>query len=266
MLNNLAHPWRHRALIRILTWRDISGRYRGSLMGSAWSLLTPLLMLAVFTFVFGVVAPTRWPGAEEQGMGMFALRLLSGMVVHGLLSELLQRAPALVTAQPNYVTKVVFPLEVLGWVALLTGLFHTAMALLVLIMLNGALGTGLSLTLLALPLVLVPYALLLLGIAWILAALGVYLRDLAQVIGPLVMASMFLGPVFYPREAMPAAIQPWLAWNPITVPVEQVRRVLFEAQWPQWDILAQYALVAIGVYLLGLWAFERLKKGFADVL
>ena len=266
MLNNLAHPWRHRALIRILTWRDISGRYRGSLMGSAWSLLTPLLMLAVFTFVFGVVAPTRWPGAEEQGMGMFALRLLSGMVVHGLLSELLQRAPALVTAQPNYVTKVVFPLEVLGWVALLTGLFHTAMALLVLIMLNGALGTGLSPTLLALPLVLVPYALLLLGIAWILAALGVYLRDLAQVIGPLVMASMFLGPVFYPREAMPAAIQPWLAWNPITVPVEQVRRVLFEAQWPQWDILAQYALVAIGVYLLGLWAFERLKKGFADVL
>lgn len=266
MLNNLAHPWRHRALIRILTWRDISGRYRGSLMGSAWSLLTPLLMLAVFTFVFGVVAPTRWPGAEEQGMGMFALRLLSGMVVHGLLSELLQRAPALVTAQPNYVTKVVFPLEVLGWVALLTGLFHTAMALLVLILLNGALGTGLSLTLLALPLVLVPYALLLLGIAWILAALGVYLRDLAQVIGPLVMASMFLGPVFYPREAMPAAIQPWLAWNPITVPVEQVRRVLFEAQWPQWDILAQYALVAIGVYLLGLWAFDRLKKGFADVL
>ena len=266
MLNNLAHPWRHRALIRILTWRDISGRYRGSLMGSAWSLLTPLLMLAVFTFVFGVVAPTRWPGAEEQGMGMFALRLLSGMVVHGLLSELLQRAPALVTAQPNYVTKVVFPLEVLGWVALLTGLFHTAMALLVLILLNGALGTGLSLTLLALPLVLVPYALLLLGIAWILAALGVYLRDLAQVIGPLVMASMFLGPVFYPREVMPAAIQPWLAWNPITVPVEQVRRVLFEAQWPQWDILAQYALVAIGVYLLGLWAFDRLKKGFADVL
>ena len=266
MLNNLAHPWRHRALIRILTWRDISGRYRGSLMGSAWSLLTPLLMLAVFTFVFGVVAPTRWPGAEEQGMGMFALRLLSGMVVHGLLSELLQRAPALVTAQPNYVTKVVFPLEVLGWVALLTGLFHSAMALLVLILLNAALGTVLSPTLLALPLVLVPYALLLLGIAWILAALGVYLRDLAQVIGPLVMASMFLGPVFYPREAMPAAIQPWLAWNPITVPVEQVRRVLFEAQWPQWDILAQYALVAIGVYLLGLWAFDRLKKGFADVL
>ena len=266
MLNSLAHPWRHGSLIRILTWRDISGRYRGSLLGSFWSLLTPLLMLAVFTFVFGVVAPTRWPGVEEQGIGMFALRLLAGMVVHGLLSEVLSRAPTLVTSQPNYVTKVVFPLETLGWVALLTGLFHSAMALLVLVLLNGLFGTGFSPTLLALPLVLLPFALLLLGLGWLLAALGVYLRDLAQVVGPVVMACMFLGPVFYPREAMPALIRPWLSLNPITVPVEQVRRVLFDAQWPQWDVVAQYSLVALAVYLFGLWAFSKLKKGFADVL
>lgn len=116
MWNQLAGPFRHRALIRILAWRDISGRYRGSLLGSGWSLLTPLLMLGVFTFVFGVVAPTRWPGVEQEGMGMFALRLLAGMVVHGLLAEVVQRAPTLVTGQPNYVTKIVFPLEVLaGW-------------------------------------------------------------------------------------------------------------------------------------------------------
>ena len=266
MLDTLAHPWRHGALIRILTWRDISGRYRGSLLGSAWSLLTPLLMLGVFTFVFGVVAPTRWPGAEDQGMGMFALRLLSGMVVHGLLAEILQRAPVLVTSQPNYVTKIVFPLETLGWVALLTGAFHAAMALLVLVVLNGLFGTGFAPTLLALPLVLLPYALLLLGLCWLLAALGVYLRDLSQLVGPLVLVCMFLGPVFYPRQAMPALIQPWLALNPITIPVEQVRRVLFEAQWPQWDVLAQYSLVAAAVYLFGLWAFSKLKKGFADVL
>ena len=152
VLKSLAHPWRHGALIRILTWRDISGRYRGSLLGSFWSLLTPLLMLAVFTFVFGVVAPTRWPGAQEQGIGMFALRLLAGMVVHSLLSEVLSRAPTLVTAQPNYVTKVVFPLEVLGWVALLTGIFHAVMALVVLVLLDGMFGTGFSWTMLALPL------------------------------------------------------------------------------------------------------------------
>ena len=266
MQASLSHPWRHRALIRILAWREISGRYRGSLLGSLWSLLTPLLMLGVFTLVFGVIAPTRWPGAEAQGIGMFALRLLAGMVVHGLLAEVLSRAPTLVTGQPNYVTKVVFPLETLGWVSLLAGLFHAAMALLVLVALNGLLGTGLSWSLLALPLVLLPFAVLLLGVAWLVAALGVYLRDLAQLIGPLVMVTMFLGPVFYPREAMPAAAQPWLAVNPLTIPVEQLRRVLFAAQWPQWDVVAQYSLVAVAVYLFGLWAFTKLKKGFADVL
>ena len=262
----LTHPVRHQALIRILTWREISGRYRGSLLGSVWSLLTPLLLLAVYTLVFGVIAPTRWPGAEDQGIGMFALRLLAGMVVHGLLAEALSRAPTLVTAQPNYVTKVVFPLETLAWVNLLTALFHTAMALVVLVVLNGPLGTGVAWTLLALPVIFLPYALMLMGLIWLIAAFGVYLRDLTQLIGPLVMITMFLGPVFYPRSAMPAAAQPWLVLNPITVPVEQVRRVVFESQWPQWDVLAQYALVALAVYLLGLWVFAKLKKGFADVL
>ena len=262
----LTHPVRHQALIRILTWREISGRYRGSLLGSVWSLLTPLLLLGVYTLVFGVVAPTRWPGAEEQGIGMFALRLLAGMVVHGLLAEALSRAPTLVTAQPNYVTKVVFPLETLAWVNLLTALFHTAMALVVLVVLNGLLGTGVAWTLLALPVIFLPYALMLMGLIWLIAAFGVYLRDLTQLIGPLVMITMFLGPVFYPRSAMPAAAQPWLVLNPITVPVEQVRRVVFESQWPQWDVLAQYALVALAAYLLGLWVFAKLKKGFADVL
>jgi len=260
------HPWQYAGLIRILTWRDISGRYRGSLLGGLWALLTPLLMLAVFTFVFGVVAPTRWPGAEAQGMGMFALRLLAGMLVHGLLAELLQRAPSLVTAQPNYVTKVVFPLETLAWVALLTAMFHMVMGVLVLVVLNAVLGTGLSPTLLALPLILLPFALLLLGLCWLLAALGVYLRDLNQLVGPLVMVCMFLGPVFYPRQAMPALAQPWLALNPITIPVEQIRRVLFDSQWPDGWVLAQYSVVSVAVYLFGLWAFTRFKKGFADVL
>ena len=266
MLNHLAHPWHHQALIRILTWREVSGRYRGSLLGSLWSLLTPLLLLGVYTLVFGVIAPTRWPGAEDQGIGMFALRLLAGMVIHGLLSETLSRAPVLVTSQPNYVNKVVFPLETLAWVNLLTALFHSLMALLVLVILNVMLGTGLYWTLLALPVIVLPFAVLLMGLIWLIAALGVYLRDINQIIGPLIMMSMFLGPVFYPRSAMPAAVQPWLALNPITVPTEQLRRVLFEAQWPQWDVLAQYSLIAAAIYLFGLWVFTKLKKGFADVL
>lgn len=266
MLTVLTHPWHHQALIRILTWREVTGRYRGSLLGSLWSLLTPLLLLAVYTLVFGVIAPTRWPGVQDQGIGMFALRLLAGMVIHGLLSETLSRAPVLVTSQPNYVNKVVFPLETLAWVNLLTALFHSVMAMVVLILLNAVMGTGLHWTLLALPVIVLPYAVLLMGLIWLISALGVYLRDINQIIGPLIMVTMFLGPVFYPRSAMPAAAQSWLALNPITVPIEQLRRVLFDAQWPQWDALAHYALAAMATYLFGLWVFAKLKKGFADVL
>lgn len=262
----LAHPWRYRSLIHVLTRREISGRYRGSLLGSLWALLTPLLLMLVFTLVFGVVLQARWPGSEGQGIGMFALRLLAGMLLHGLLGEALSRAPTLVVAQPNYVNKVVFPLEVLGWVTLLTALFQATIGLALLVLVNGVWGTGFAASQWALPLIVLPYALLLTGLVWAFAALGVYLRDLAQLVGPLVMMSMFLGPVFFPRSAMPEALQPWLLLNPVTVPIEQLRAALFEAQWPDWGVTALYGLVAVAVYLLGLWLFTTLKRGFADVI
>ncbi|MEO7251996.1 MAG: ABC transporter permease [Arenimonas sp.] len=262
----LAHPWRYRSLIQILTRREITGRYRGSLFGSLWSLLTPLLMLAVYTLVFGVVLATRWPGAQNEGIGMVALRLLAGTLLHGLLAESLGGAPVLVISQPNYVNKVVFPLEVLGWVKLLSSLFHLSIAFVSLIVVNGIWGSGFALAQLSLPLVVLPYAVMMLGLTWLFAALGVYVRDLAQLVGPIVMMSMFLGPVFFARSAMPLALQPWLALNPITVPIEQLRAVLFAGQWPDWASLLEYSLVSVFVYLFGLWVFASLKKGFADVI
>lgn len=262
----LAHPWRYRSLIQILTRREITGRYRGSLFGSLWSLLTPLLMLAVYTLVFGVVLATRWPGGQDEGIGMIALRLLAGTLLHGLLSECLGGAPVLVISQPNYVNKVVFPLEVLGWVKLLSSLFHMGIAFVLMVVVNGLWGSGFSLAQLSLPLVVLPYAVMMLGLTWLFAAFGVYVRDLAQLVGPLIMMTMFLGPIFFPRSAMPLALQPWLALNPITIPIEQLRAVLFTGQWPDWASLAQYSLVAVVVYLFGLWVFASLKKGFADVI
>ncbi len=253
-------------LLGILTRREISGRYRGSFLGGLWPVLTPLIMLGVYTFVFGLILPSRWPGAEGQGMGLFALRLLSGMLVHGLLAEVLAKAPALITSQPNYVTKMVFPLETLAGVTVLTAMFHLGLGVLVLLLINGMVGTGLAWAQLSLPVLLAPFCLLLLGLAWIVAALGVYIRDLNQLMGPVVTAMMFLAPVFYPRSALPGEMQPWLALNPITIPIEQLRRVLFEGLWPDWASLGQYSVVAIIVCMLGLWAFSTLRKGFADVL
>lgn len=262
----LAHPWRYRSLIQILTRREITGRYRGSLFGSLWSLITPLLMLAVYTLVFGVVLATRWPGGHDEGIGMIALRLLAGTLLHGLLAESLSRAPVLVISQPNYVNKVVFPLEVLGWVNLLSSLFHMTIALALLLVVNGFWGSGFAITQLSIPLVVLPYTVLMLGLTWLFAAFGVYVRDLAQLVGPLIMMTMFLGPIFFPRSAMPVALQPWLALNPITIPIEQLRAVVFEGHWPDWAGLLEYSLIAILIYLFGLWVFASLKKGFADVI
>ncbi|GGZ70814.1 transport permease protein [Lysobacter xinjiangensis] len=262
----VAHPWRYRSLISILTHREVSGRYRGSLFGSVWSFITPLLMLAVYTLVFGLVLTTRAPGGGDGGMLMVALRLLAGTLTHALFAEVISRAPSLVVSQPNYVTKVVFPLEVLGWVSLFAALVHMGAALGLLLVVNGIWGTGFALSQLAIPVIMLPFAILLIGLVWLFAALGVYVRDLAQLVGPLVMVTMFLGPVFFPRSAMPAALQPWLAINPVTVPIEQLRTVLFDHAWPDWTSLGNYALVAVVIYALGLTAFASLKRGFADVL
>lgn len=262
----LLTPWHSRDLIAILAWREIAGRYRGSLLGVLWPVLTPLIMLAVYTVVFGVILPSRWPSAQDDGMGGFALRLLSGMLVHGLLAEVWNRAPTLFTGNPNYVTKMVFPLEVLAWVSLTAALFHVALAMAVMLLINGIAGSGFDVAQLALPVILLPFCLFLVGSGLLLAGLGVYVRDISQVVGPLVIVLMFLGPVFYPRSAMPESLQSWLVLNPITIPIEQFRRALFHGQWPEWALLAEYSLAAVLVYLVGAGVFALLRKGFADVL
>lgn len=262
----LLTPWHSRDLIAILAWREVAGRYRGSLLGSLWPLLTPLIMLGVYAVVFGVILPSRWPAAADEGMGGFALRLLSGMLVHGLLAEVWNRAPTLFTGNPNYVTKMVFPLEALAWVNLAAALFHVALAMAVMLLVNGLVGTGFAPAQLALPLLLLPLCVLLAGSSLLLAGLGVYVRDIGQVVGPLVIVLMFLGPVFYPRSAMPDGMQAWLALNPITIPIEQFRRALFQGLWPEWGVVARYSLVAVLVYLAGVHVFRLLRKGFADVL
>lgn len=262
----LCAPWRHRGLIAALARRELLGRYRGALLGLLWPLITPLLMLLVYTFVFGVVFQARWPRAGGGGLGQFAMVLLSGLLVHGLLAEVLSRAPGAVVAQPNYVKKVVFPLETLAWVDVAVALAHALAGLALLVVVNGLWGSGFAPAQLALPLILLPYALLLLGLAWVLSSLGVYLRDLGQAVAPAITALMFLGPVFYARESLSAPLAGWLALNPITVIVEQTRRVLFAGLWPEWTALGLYMLAALVVYAVGLAMFNTLKRGFADVV
>lgn len=261
-----ASPWRHRGLIWVLGWRELSVRYRGALLGLVWAIVTPLLMLAVFTFVFGVVLKARWGGAADDSIGMFALRLLAGLLLHGILAEAVGRAPGLLLQHSSYVTKVVFPLETLSWMAVFVAAFHGVVGIGLLVVVNGFWGTGFALTQLALPLVILPYLLLLVALTLMLSSLGVYLRDLQQIVGSLVMVCMFLGPVLFPRSTMPEQYQGWLLLNPLTVPVEQARLVLFDATWPDWSAVAIYLGCAIALYSIAVMMFSTLRRGFSDVL
>lgn len=239
------------------------------MLGLGWSFLTPLLMLGIYTFVFREVFNARWPAGARAGMDdslAFALQVYAGLIVFNLFAEVLTRAPRLVVDQPNLVKKVVFPLEILSWVALIAALFHFAANLAVLL---GALlifGGGPSLSLLALPLVIAAFLPLLLGMGWLLASLGVFLRDIGQVIGMLMTALMFLSPVFFPTQALPERWQPLLSLNPLTLPIEQIRRILLDGLWPDWGALALYLPVSLLVGWLGASWFAATRKGFADVL
>lgn len=245
--------------------REVAGRYRGSLIGLAWSFLNPLLMLAVYTFVFGSVFKAKWGVAQESTSG-FALVLFSGMIVHGLMAECLTRAPTLILDNVSYVKKVVFPLEILPWVMVGSAVFHTLVSLLILITANLLMFGRLSWTLSLLPVVLLPFLLFLMGLVWFLASLGVYLRDIRQVMGVLTTMLMFLAPVFYPISALPPAVQSWVWLNPLTAVIEAVRAVILHGQTPEWLTLGIYALVSVVVFLLGFAWFQKTRRGFGDVL
>lgn len=259
--------WRHRSLIRQLIWREIVGRYRGSIAGLSWSLLHPMLMLAIYTFVFSTVFGARWTGlGGGEGHTRFAVVLFVGVIVHGMLAEAVTRAPALMLANINLVKKVVFPLETLAWGLAGSALFHAGVSLSILLLAIGILEGGVPITALWLPVIFLPVLLFSLGIVWALAALGVFLRDIAQIAGLLAMAMMFLAPVFYPLDAVPESYRNWLFLNPVTLPIEQARAALFAGVAPNARALLLYYGVAIGAALLGYAWFQKSRRGFADVL
>jgi len=257
--------WKNRSLISQMTKREVIGRYRGSVMGLAWSFFNPILMLAVYTFVFSEIFKSRWVGVDT-GKGGFAVLLFVGMIVHGLFAECANRAPSLVMSNSNYVKKVVFPLEILPVITLGSALFHSCISLVVLLVAQFIITGTLYWTALLFPLILVPLILATLGLSWLLASLGVYLRDVGHVITVLTTVLLFLSPVLYPVAALPESYQPWLKLNPLTYIIEESRNVLLFGHMPAWgDLLVAVAIGAV-IAAIGFWFFQKTRKGFADVI
>lgn len=244
---------------------EIIGRYRGSFLGLLWSFVNPVLMLAVYTFVFSFVFKARW-GVKHDDPYTFSVVLFAGLIMFNLFSECISRAPNLILSNVNYVKKVVFPLEILPWVALGSALFHAMVSVMVLLIFLILLGHDFSWNMLWLPLVTLPFTLLILGLSWFLASIGVFIRDASQVIGLLLTALLFMSPIFYPLSALPESIRVYLYLNPLTFIVEQVRSVLIWGAQPDWTGMGYYSLVSLLMAWLGWIWFNRTRKGFADVL
>lgn len=255
---------RTRSLIWELSKREVAGRYRGMNLGVLWSLLQPFLMLGVYTVAFGEILRSRWPGADDTSS--FALILFVGLIVHGFLAECLSKAPMLVVGNASYVKRIVFPLEILPWPVLMSGIFHFAANALVLTICLAAIGRPLHFTALLLPVVLAPLCLVALGSMWFIASLAVYFRDINQLIGPLVTALFFLSSAIVPIDVIPARFRLIFELNPITLIVDNARAVLLSGVAPDWRGLGLYSLVALIWLAAGYLAFVRLRKGFANVI
>lgn len=271
------HPWsplyaarsiaKHRILLQQMTQRDVVGRYRGSVIGLAWSFFSPLLMLGIYTFVFSVVFKARWNGIGTESSKMdFAIIFFSGLTIYGIFSECINRAPSIILGNANYVKKVVFPLEILPMVACGSALFHAAVSTTVLLLAQLVFEGRVPWTAILLPVVLAPLTLGTLGVAWALSALGVYLRDIGQMTGMITTILMFLSPIFFPMSAMPDEFRGLIALNPLVYFLEEGRNVLIFGVVPGGaGLLAAWA-GGLAVAMLGFAMFQKMRNGFADVL
>lgn len=266
-LLSLVHSiWTNRQLISQMTRHEILGRYKGSVLGLAWSFFNPVFMLMIYTFIFSVIFQSKWSSSPHQTKTEYAVIIFVGMIVIGLFNEVANRAPGLVLANANYVKKVVFPIEILPVIALGSTFFHALISFIVLFAAFFLLNGYINWTLLFLPLILLPLLILTLGVAWILSALGVFIRDIGQTVTILTSVLMFLSPVFYPLSAIPEEFRGWMLINPLTFLIEQIRDIIIWGQLPDFVGLLKYTTCVTVFAWLGYAWFQKTRKGFADVL
>lgn len=257
--------FRHLPLVVQMARRDVIGRYRGSFAGLFWSFFNPLLMLVIYTFVFGVIFHSRW-NAQVTGHFQYAIVLFAGLNINTLFVECTNRSTTLIIENTNFVKRVVFPLETLAWSVLGSALFHLLVSTLVLLLMSFLVNWRIPWTVALFPVVIGCFLPFVAGVSWLLASLGVFLRDLKQVVGIITTALMFFAPIVYPKEMIPVQYRTLLDLNPLTVIAEASQDVLVWGRQPQWGALAIYAAASgLFAWLAFAW-FERTRKGFADVV
>ncbi len=256
--------WRNRSLIRVMVRRDILGRYRGSFGGAFWTVMNPLLLMLTYFYVFGVILKSRFPG--DPSRAGFALYFLAGMLPWLAFSEAVGRSPGVMLEHRNFVKKLVFAVETLPVNLVASGLVSGLFAVLLFSVVLLAVRHAIPATVLWLPVLLVPQVLFTAGLSWFLAALGVFVRDLGQILGFLLTIWFFITPICYPEESMPAALVPLLSKNPLYVLVRGYHAIFLHSQAPAFGPLWKFWLLAAVVFVIGHAWFYKLRKSFADLI
>lgn len=257
---------RNQQIILQMIKREILARYRGSVLGLLWSFFTPLIMLAVYTFFFSFVFKARWGIEQQSNLASYAVILFVGLIIHSLFAECINRAPQLIITNVNFVKKIIFPLEILPWISLGSALFHAFISLIILLIAQFVFNGYIPWTAIFLPLILFPFLLFVLGGSWFLAATGVYLRDIGQTTGIATSVLLFISPVFYSISMLPPKIKMLALANPLTLIIDESRKVLLFGNLPNFVALALYTLCSIMIAWVGFYTFQKTRKGFADVL
>jgi lipopolysaccharide transport system permease protein len=258
---------RHQDLLSQLAWREVLGRYRGSVLGLSWSFANPLLMLSVYTLVFSQVFKARWPGAHDiHGSALFALNAFAGLIIFNFFNECLSRSGTSITDHPNYVKKVVFPLEVLATSIVIAAMFHLLIAVLILCVFRGVVMGSIPASFVSLPIVLAPLVMGSLALSWLTSAITVYIRDLTQIISLMMSVLLFVSPIFYPSDALPKRFAIIAKLNPLAPIIEQTRKVSVSGHWPSPLFLILSLTASILMLEICYRIFTRAKRSFADVL
>ena len=254
--------WPHRYLLGQLIKRDVLLRYRGAMFGVLWIFLSPLLMLAIFAYVFGQVFQTR--GGAAGGNLPFWLFLYSGLIVFNIFSETVSRSPASVRSYPSFVKKIIFPVQILPLVPLGVALVHGFFNFLILFVALAWSGNFNAQALLF-PVALIPVVILAMGFSWFLGAWGVFIKDMTQIVPVFIQMLMFLSPVFYPVSAVPEILWPLYQFNPLGHVIE-FSRSLVTGQPVKWSVWCVALVISLSVAVIGNIFFQHSREEFADVL
>lgn len=254
------------ALLISLTSRDIKKRYKESIVGAAWGFIVPLIMLAIYTAIFSSIFGAKWGGVQVSNKTDYAVLLFVGLIIYTVFAEAVTRAPTAILGNPNLVKKVVFPLEVLPAVVLLSCLYNALVASVALAIFLAFSSFGLHWQALALPILLIPFAALTLGVVYFFSSLGVFFRDIDQMAALIVRVLQYLTPVLYPSVIFPDSIGVWMRLSPLAIYVEQIRALVVFGQWPQWPQYTWAVGSSFAMLAFGWWWFQRTRRAFADVV